>query len=118
MFNRHKPIILGVNVKEGVLKTGTPVCVPDKGNLYIGKVTSMEVNKKPVGKAVAKDGDIAIKIEGDSSIQVGRHFDESNQIVSMLSRKSIDALKMFYKDDLSKEDWLTVIKLKKVLGIQ
>jgi len=41
-------------------------------------VTSIEVNKKSVNKAVAKDGDIAIKIEGESSITVGRHFDETN----------------------------------------
>jgi hypothetical protein len=38
-------------------------------------------------------GGVAVKIVGDSQITYGRHFDESNQIVSMISRDSIDALK-------------------------
>jgi len=30
VFNRGAPIILGINVKAGVLKIGTPLCVPEK----------------------------------------------------------------------------------------
>ncbi len=29
-FNRAKPLVLGVNVKDGVLKIGTPLCIPDR----------------------------------------------------------------------------------------
>jgi len=47
-FNTKSPILIGVNVKEGVLRCGTPVCVPDKGNLRLGVVQSIELNKKPV----------------------------------------------------------------------
>ena len=47
-FNTKSPIVIGVNVKEGVLRTGTPICVPDKGNLRLGTVQSIELNKKPV----------------------------------------------------------------------
>jgi translation initiation factor 5B len=39
----------------------------------------------------------------------GRHFDDSNQIVSILSRDSIDSLKHYFKDDLTKDDWKLVI---------
>jgi len=48
VFNRNDPIIIGVNVKAGILKVGTPLCVPDKENLKIGTVESMELNKKSV----------------------------------------------------------------------
>ena len=48
VFNRSDPIIIGVNVKAGILKVGTPLCIPDKENLKIGTVESMELNKKPV----------------------------------------------------------------------
>lgn len=48
IFNRSDPIIIGVNVKEGMLKIGTPLCVPDKDNLRIGAVESIELNKKAI----------------------------------------------------------------------
>ena len=47
-FNTKSPIVIGVNVKEGVLRPGTPLCVPDKNCLRLGIVQSMELNKKPV----------------------------------------------------------------------
>lgn len=58
-----------------------------------------------------------MKIVGDQSITYGRHFDDTCQITSWITRDSIDSLKTFFKDDMLKEDWLTVMKLKKVFGI-
>jgi translation initiation factor IF-2 len=34
VFNNKNPIIVGVNVKGGVLKIGTPLCIPEKGVRY------------------------------------------------------------------------------------
>jgi translation initiation factor 5B len=48
IYNNKSPIIIGVNVTAGVLKIGTPLCIPDKQNLRIGHVVSIELNKKPV----------------------------------------------------------------------
>lgn len=62
-------------------------------------------------------GGVAVKIMGDNSITYGRHFDDSNQIASTLTRDSIDALKQYFKDDLSKDDWKLVIQLKKMFSI-
>ena len=31
VFNKKDPIVFGVVVEEGILKVGTPLCVPDKG---------------------------------------------------------------------------------------
>jgi len=48
MFHAKDPIIIGVTIKAGILKVGTPLCIPDKGNLRIGKVESIELNNKPL----------------------------------------------------------------------
>lgn len=64
IFNRSDPIIIGVNVKDGRLKIGTPLCVPDKDNLKIGSVESIELNKKPVQSAGPKDGPVSVRISG------------------------------------------------------
>lgn len=37
--------------------------------------------------------------------------------VSAVSRESIDALKQFFADDMTKDDWRLIIKLKKVFQV-
>lgn len=117
VFHVKDPIVIGVTVKAGILKIGTPLCIPDKENIRIGKVESIELNAKPLQQARTQHGGIAIKIAGDTSITYGRHFDESNQIVSIINRDSIDALKQYFKDDLNQDDWRLVVQLKKMFGI-
>jgi len=116
-FNTKSPIVIGVIVKEGVLRIGTPLCVPDKGTLRLGIVQSMEANKKPLTEVRAKHGSVAIKIINDGSVMYGRQFDDKNQICSLITRDSIDLLKRDYRDDMTKDDWVTVMKLKKLLNI-
>lgn len=116
-FNRSTPIVIGITVKEGVLRTGTPICIPDKNNLRLGIVQSMELNNKPITSARAKDGSIAIKITNDGSVMYGRQFDDKNQITSIVTRESIDLLKQNYRDEMTKDDWVCVLKLKKMFGI-
>ena len=78
VFNRANPIILGVNVKAGILKVGTPLCIPEKNNLKIGVVESIELNKKSISKVLPKDGSVAVRISGQQHVAFGRHFDETN----------------------------------------
>ena len=88
-------------------------------NLILGKVTSIEANHQEV-PMVKKGNSVAIKIEPtqeQSYITFGRQFDENSQLASYLTRDSIDALKKTFKSDLSREDWILVIRLKKVFGI-
>ena len=40
-----------------------------------------------------------------------------DDLVSRISRKSINLLKEHFKDELSKDDWRLVLKLKKVFNI-
>jgi len=63
VFNTKAPLIMGVEVVSGILKIGTPVCVPEKDNLKIGVVSSIEKDKKNTN--VANVGDkVAVRIEG------------------------------------------------------
>ena len=115
IFNKRDPIILGVDIEEGILKVGTPFYIPSL-KLAVGKVTSIERDHKEVQTA-RKGASVAIRIENEHNAIYGRHFDHQQKLYSHLSRESIDALKDNFKDDLTKEDWLCVIKLKKMFDI-
>lgn len=120
VFNKRDPIILGVDVLEGILKVGTPLCVPSQGCVSIGKVTSMEVNHKHITELRKGGPSVAIKIECasyESAKTVGRHFTESDTIVSKLTRSSINVLKDNFRTEVPKEDWALIVQLKKMLGI-
>jgi len=110
-------MLLGMDVKAGVLKVGTPLCVPDKGNLKIGIVTEIQKNKKNVKEARAIDGSISVMIKNEKHIQAGKQFTEDNQIASLITRNSIDTLKSLFKDEMTKDDWMLVVRLKKVFEI-
>lgn len=99
VFNQKDPIIVGVEIVEGILKIGTPLCVPAIGGLHIGKVTSIEANGTEQETA-RKGASVAIKIvnEHNSTITYGRQFDATNLLYSTLTRASINALKMNFKD--------------------
>lgn len=123
IFNKRQPIIIGVDVVEGTLHVGTPLCVVDEENqvVSLGKVTGIEQSHK--AKETIKKGDpsAAIKIECasyDTPKMFGRHFTEKDTIYSLVSRPSIEILKEMFRDDLSRDDWALVIKLKKVLKIE
>lgn len=119
IFNSRDPIVIGVTVEAGVLKTGTPLCVPSKAFVEIGIVTSIEVNHKPVDTA-KKGQEICIKIEpipGESPKMYGRHFEAVDIIVSKITRQSIDALKNWFRDEMQKSDWQLIMELKKTFEI-
>lgn len=116
VFNKKDPIILGVDVEEGILKVGTPLVVPSAGMLLVGKVASIERDHKEVDRA-KKGASVAVRIDNEGSVTYGRQFDHKNKLVSRLTRESIDALKENFRTDLQKEDWQLVIKLKKVFDI-
>jgi translation initiation factor 5B len=120
VFNAKDPIVVGVDVVEGIAKVGTPLAVPTKGGIELGRIASMELNHKAVDMARAGQS-VAMKIEGQNAVEqsrlYGRHFDHTDQLVSKISRESINALKSHFADEMSKDDWRLVIKLKKVWGV-
>lgn len=131
IFNTKDPIVVGVEVVEGSLRIGTPIVVPSKGVKFVtsfndkfcelGRVTSIQRDHKDVD--IAKKGSsVAIKMEQqDASAQskvYGRHFDHTNELVSKISRKTIDILKESHRDEITKEDVSLIKKLKSIFHIQ
>ncbi|PNY04227.1 eukaryotic translation initiation factor 5b-like protein [Trifolium pratense] len=121
VFNKKDPIILGVNIVEGTLKIGTPICIPSQDFIDIGRIASIEINKKSVNHAM-KGQEVAIKIVGCNSEEkqktFGRHFDIDDELVSHISRRSLDVLKTNHRDDLSMEERKLVATLKRLFKIQ
>ncbi|KAL6539332.1 hypothetical protein OROHE_011103 [Orobanche hederae] len=120
VFNKKDPILLGVDVFEGIVKIGTPICVPSKEFVTIGRIASIKNNCKPVDYA-KKGQRVSIKIIGSNDEErqkmYGRHFMEEDDLVSQISRKSLDALKENYGGDVSTEEKRLVLKLKLLFKI-
>ncbi|GBE60839.1 translation initiation factor [Babesia ovata] len=101
VFNKKDPFVFGVHVDNGILKPNTPLVTISKGSLLmLGRVASMEHNKKPVDKAV-KGQEICIKVVGEPNIAYGRHFDCNDRVYSRITRDSIDVLKEFFRDEMT-----------------
>ena len=115
VFNKRDPIVVGVDVIKGICRVGTQITIPSQNYIDIGKIESIELNKKSVD--VAKAGQsVAIKIQPGSTEEgmrmYGRHFDHTDELVARMTRPSIDAMKEFYRDELQKDDWRLVVELK------
>ncbi|KIK45282.1 hypothetical protein CY34DRAFT_547756 [Suillus luteus UH-Slu-Lm8-n1] len=129
-FCKRDPIILGVDILDGTLRVGTPICVvtvdpttQKKEIIDLGKVTSLEINHKSfdIVKKSQSGGGVAVKIEHavyESGKMFGRHFDEKDELFSHITRQSIDVLKTSFKADVSNEEWLLIKALKPHLNVQ
>ncbi|QLG73171.1 hypothetical protein HG535_0E02550 [Zygotorulaspora mrakii] len=130
IINKRAPMIIGVDVIDGTVRVGTPICAvrtdpttKEKIILQLGKVTSLEINHQPfneVKKGQTAAG-VAMRLEDPSGQQPiwGRHVDETDTLYSMISRRSIDTLKdKAFRDQVSRADWLLLKKLKPVFGIE
>lgn len=129
IFNTRDPIIIGVKITAGFLKIGSPVsamCLEASSEregkdkfVDLGRITSIEYNHKPL--EVAKMGqDVCIKIEnvgGGAPKLLGRHFLITDQLVSKISRDSIDAVKNYFREEMTKADWQLIIELKREFRI-
>lgn len=127
VYHSKDPIVCDVEVLEGIVKVGSPICVcvpsKDSGTNVVhglGRIASM---KSSNGKEInsAKTGVVSIKIIGENpqerSRLYGRHFNADNELLSQISRKSIDVLKQYYRDEMTEENWNLICRLKKQLGI-
>ncbi|KAJ3875976.1 P-loop containing nucleoside triphosphate hydrolase protein, partial [Lentinula edodes] len=125
-FCKRDPIILGVDILDGTLRVGTPIAVvkvdpttQKKEIIDLGKVTSLEINHKSMDivKKSQAGGGVAVKIEHavyQSAKMFGRHFDDKDELLSHITRQSIDVLKSSFRTDVSNEEWLLIKALKPV----
>ncbi|KAG2386561.1 hypothetical protein C9374_002305 [Naegleria lovaniensis] len=118
IFHKKDPITVGVEVIDGTLKIGTPIVVPTKDQLVIGKIASIEHNKQPV-KEAEKSKQVAVSIDsGGKNIAYEKHFDHNDLLYSKISRRSIDLLKELYPEIKDNKNLLVLIKkLKDILNI-
>ncbi|EFP87567.1 translation initiation factor IF-2 [Puccinia graminis f. sp. tritici CRL 75-36-700-3] len=128
-FTKRDPIIVGCDILEGTLKVGTPLCVVKvdpttkaRTTIPLGKVTSLEINHKSVQtlKREQAGAGVAVKIEHasyQSAMTYGRQFDDKDELISQISRQSIDVLKNVFRAEVSKDEWALIVKLKKELMI-
>jgi len=117
IFNKKNPLVFGVNVLEGNLHLGTPLVVPQT-NTFIGKVISIQNDHKDV--LVGKKGmEVCIKVENEENplIYFGRQFTSEFDLYSKISRESIDLIKVYFRDDISKDDIKLLSKMKKIFEI-
>lgn len=123
-FCKRDPIILGVDILDGTLRVGTPLAVvkvdPATGAktiIDLGKITSLEINHKTYDtvKKSQAGGGVAVKIEHavyQTAKMFGRHFDEKDELLSHITRQSIDVLKTNFRHEATNEDWLLIKALK------
>jgi translation initiation factor 5B len=120
IFNKHDPIIIGVHIEEGVLKKGTPICIPSADGIEIGLIKSIEKNHKELEEATVGD-EVCISIiqkENKQQYSYSRHFTFENKLYSKISRESIDAIKDLYPEFVNQKEIFKLIKkLKKEFGI-
>ncbi|KAJ5977083.1 Mitochondrial translation initiation factor IF-2 [Penicillium viridicatum] len=123
VFNKTDPIVIGVDVIEGSLRLHTPLAAVRTNAagvreiVDIGRVTSIERDHKAVPVCKRGQPSVAVKVEGPNQPMYGRHLEEKDQLISHISRKSIDTLKEFYRSEVSMEEWGLVKKLKPVFDI-
>ncbi|KAJ7727887.1 hypothetical protein B0H16DRAFT_1677210 [Mycena metata] len=129
-FCKRDPIILGVDILDGTLRIGTPIAVvktdpttQKKEIIDLGKITSLEINHKAqelVKKSQAGAG-VAVKIEHavyQSAKMFGRHFDDKDELLSHITRQSVDVLKNSFRADVTPEEWMLIKQLKPRFNIQ
>jgi len=145
IFRKKDPLIFAVKVTEGKLCMGTPLStfktnenkeqakdkykdnpkeqakdkLKDKhaNEINIGKVTSIR-NTNDVDIEIANTGQtVVIKVEGDSSITFGRHLTEESILYSRITRESLDCLKSYFADDITRDCLDLLVQLKKKLNL-
>ncbi|KAH7375597.1 eukaryotic translation initiation factor 5B [Plectosphaerella cucumerina] len=125
VFNKTNPVVVGVDVIEGSLRINTPIAAVKTNSvtgvkevISVGRVTSIERDHKQI--AVCKKGQpsVAVKIEmGGHQPTYGRQLEEADRLYSLISRKSIDTLKEFYRKDVTNDEWQLIIKLKPLFDV-
>lgn len=121
VIRTRDPIIVGVKVKAGQLKKGTTLIALNAthGHVVVGDVASIQSNQVEVD--TAKEGDeVCIKVvgsQGEAPKLLGRHFEQTDVLVTRINRESINLLKEWWSEEMTKSDWKLVIKLKKVFNI-
>lgn len=114
----NKHFLIGVKVLFGILKKNTPIAVVNNGNvLHLGIIESIQKDSKEKDSAKIHE-EVCIKISNPNNLTLGRQFDEKWNMYSHQTRESIENLKKYFREDLSKDDWKMIIEQKQILSIK
>jgi len=121
VYKSRNPIVVGVTVEEGILRLNTPIIVPSKDKIELGVVKGIRrPDMTQIEQAEAGDS-VSVEIVPDATKQkymYGRQFTEEDELVSAITRRSIDALKESHAEVCSRREIFHLIqKLKTLLGI-
>jgi len=115
-------ILMGVRIIKGRLKMGTPLIVVSKKKvltekeMVLGQILSIQKNNED--KDIANEMDeVCVRLSNPNKLTYERQFNHKDDIVSHLTRERIDILKKDYRDEMTKNDWMLVVELKKLLNI-
>jgi translation initiation factor IF-2 len=96
IFNDTRPIVVGVEVLEGVASVGMSISVPSKDGVAIGRIDGIEVNTQMVREARAgqravlriepSSNAIAFKIDADHQL-----FSYHDELSASTAASSIEA---------------------------
>ncbi|KAK2737690.1 hypothetical protein FQN57_007438 [Myotisia sp. PD_48] len=124
IFNKKDPIVIGVDVLEGNLRLLTPIAAvktnPTTGLkevINLGRVQSIEREHKQLSICKKGEPSVAIKIEAPNQPGYGRQLEEDDALYSLISRRSINTLKEFYREDVARDEWQLIVKLKSLFDI-
>ncbi|KAL6249676.1 eukaryotic translation initiation factor 5B [Rhinocladiella similis] len=124
VFNKKDPIVIGVDVVDGSLRPLTPIAAVRtnpvthvKEIVSLGRVTTIEREHKAIPLCKKGQPAVAVKIEGPNQPLYGRQLEEKDTLYSLISRQSIDTLKEFYRDEVTKEEWSLIRKMKPLFDI-
>ncbi|KAG2298427.1 hypothetical protein Bca4012_009648 [Brassica carinata] len=93
VLHKEDPIVVGVYVVEGLVKVGTPLCIPHRAFVNIGRITWIQKDHRPV--EFAREGEkVIIKIvaadpKTQQGMLLGIDFDEADVLVSRTSRVAV-----------------------------
>lgn len=119
------PLLLGCKIIRGQLRVGTPIVVAKMvGGMAapfdLGTVESIQIEGQAVHEATTGQT-VAVKFNSGNikpKPMFKRHFDMQHQLVSRISRATIEELKANYRDQMVPDDWALIRDyLKSYFGI-
>lgn len=104
VFRRSDPVIVGVEIQGGIVKSKSPLIKQD--GKRIGEVLQIQDNKKSVEKA-SIGMEVAMSIKGN--LMIGRQIDEGDVLYTDVPKEDLEVLTEKYKDIIT-DDMKKVIK--------
>ncbi len=92
VFRQNDPAVVGVEVEEGILKSGVKL---KRGEGEVGTIKAIQKENVSVSEAVKGDK-VAVSIDGPT---VGRHINEDDVLTTVMNKNDIKILEELGMND-------------------